>query len=147
MATPHQKTGAKERRKDLSLRALKMRLGGASYRAIGAALELNQQTAYNYVQVELDALDKLKGETAEQLRTVELERCDALQLSLWQQAMAGDQKAVSTILSVMDRRARLLGLDKPNEIGGDLIVKVIYGDQGGDGTATAAAPTPAEGAQ
>jgi hypothetical protein len=49
-------------------------------------------------------------ENVDELRQVELVRLDALQASLWPQAMSGDARAANTILRIIDYRTRLLGL-------------------------------------
>jgi hypothetical protein len=82
-------------------------------KAIQRQLEkLNQESKLNYVEV---------------LR-MELERLDALQASIWpmtqnrkqanpdgsEVAIEPDLKAVQQVLSVMDRRAKLLGMDRMN---------------------------------
>lgn len=82
-------------------------------KAVGRQLEkLNQESRLNYSEV---------------LR-MELERLDALQASIWpmtqnrkqanpdgsEVAIEPDLKAVQQVLSVMDRRAKLLGMDRMN---------------------------------
>ena len=59
------------------------------------------------------ALDEREAEGAEELRKIELARLDALQVSLWDRAMAGDVDAVLAVLRIMDRRIRLLSLATP----------------------------------
>jgi len=68
------------------------------------------------------------------LRALELLRLDELLNALWDTAIAGDLKAVDRVLKVMERRAKLLGLDAPFEIktDGQIHIKVIdlTGDDG-----------------
>ncbi|MEU4228278.1 hypothetical protein AB0F17_28625 [Nonomuraea sp. NPDC026600] len=65
----------------------------------------------------LIGLDSADGEsTATETRELELIRLDRLQAALWPDAMTGDTTAARTILRVMDRRARLLGLDTAKTI-------------------------------
>jgi hypothetical protein len=45
------------------------------------------------------------------MRSLELMHLDALQDALWPSGIAGDQGAVDRILKIMERRARILGLD------------------------------------
>lgn len=42
----------------------------------------------------------------------ELARLDALQVYLWDGAMAGDVKPVGMVLRIIERRCRMLGLNK-----------------------------------
>jgi hypothetical protein len=55
------------------------------------------------------------AEKAEQIRELELKRLDRFQRSLQPAANKGDAKAVLAILKVMERRAKLLGLDAPTK--------------------------------
>lgn len=52
-------------------------------------------------------------EPAEAIRKIELERLDSLMAGLWPNAMKGDVQAVDRCLSIMNRRAKMLGLDAP----------------------------------
>lgn len=47
------------------------------------------------------------------LREVEVRRLDALQVRLWDAAMAGDVEAVSACLSIILARVKVLGLAEP----------------------------------
>jgi hypothetical protein len=60
-----------------------------------------------------NALATLAREPAEEIRTIELARLDGLMVTLWPAARRGDLAAVDRILKVMERRAKLLGLDAP----------------------------------
>ena len=50
-------------------------------------------------------------EDLEQIRQLENERLDFLFNAVWDNALAGDYKAVEACLKIMTRRAKLLGLD------------------------------------
>jgi hypothetical protein len=49
----------------------------------------------------------------EQIRALEEDRLDTLQEANWGKAMQGDFQAGTLVLRIMDRRAKLLGLDMP----------------------------------
>ena len=55
-------------------------------------------------------------EPATQLRDMEVARLDRLLMGHWTKAIGGDVNATRTVLSIMDRRAKLLGLDAPQRI-------------------------------
>lgn len=102
--------------KSVRQKALAMRIAGASYQQIGAALHITDTSAHRHVQKALERIDSKTAELAEQVRAMELKRLDALMVGIWKEAVGpdgtmGDPKAVETVLKVMDRRARLLGLD------------------------------------
>jgi hypothetical protein len=97
-------------------KSLDLRIAGVRYRQIGAQLDVSHQTAYRDVQTALGELATLQAGKAEKLRELEVERCDRLTLALWPKARTGDEKAVRAVIAVMDRRARLLGLDAPTKL-------------------------------
>jgi DNA-binding transcriptional MerR regulator len=100
--------------RERALQALEMRKAGASFEQIRVALAYSDKgSAYRSV---MGLLTKQTDEAAEPLRRLEVERCDKLQLAVWQDAVGGDLKAVDTVLRIMERRARLLGLDKPVKV-------------------------------
>lgn len=62
------------------------------------------------------AIKRVMQQPVEELRTQELDRLDRLQLATWPAAMKGDTRAILTIVRLMERRAKLVGLDKPIKI-------------------------------
>ncbi len=121
-----QQITAAERR----VKALALRKAGASYRAIGEHLGVSYQTAFDDIAYGLKGLAaELHTETAE-LRALEAARLDALQAACWPQAMRGDDKALRTAVRILERRARLLGLDlQPGlELPGDLEITLRWHD-------------------
>jgi hypothetical protein len=50
-----------------------------------------------------------------QIIELELRRLDRLQAAQWDTALDGDTRAAETVLKIMDRRYRLLGLDRAPE--------------------------------
>lgn len=105
-------------RRDARLpKALALRLKGLSYHAIGERMGTSRPTAFKDVRLALQGIATETREKALELRAMELQRCDALQAAAWAGAMRGNPDKIRTILRVMDRRARLLGLDAPTLIG------------------------------
>jgi hypothetical protein len=97
-------------------KALDLRIAGASYRQIGQQLGVSHVTAYHDVDAALEELAALQRGKAEKLREIELDRCEKMTLGLWPKVRQGDEKAVRALVSVMDRRAKLLGLDQPSRV-------------------------------
>jgi hypothetical protein len=94
--------------------ALDLRKGGASFPEIARALGYaGPAGAYQAV---MSALRKTLKEPAEEVRTLELARLDAMLLALWPQVRQGNQGAVEKALKVAERRAKLLGLDMPTKV-------------------------------
>ncbi|MCL5942763.1 MAG: hypothetical protein M1325_04475 [Actinobacteria bacterium] len=92
--------------------ALELRLGGATYEQIAARLGYkNRSGALRAVLRSLDRL--IEPQEVEQLRRLELERLDRLLLGIWYSAVHGEAQAIDRVLKILERRARLLGLDAP----------------------------------
>jgi len=88
-------------------RAVELRTTGLTYDQIATELGYtNRGTVYHVVA------EALKAQTAEavvQLRTLEIERLDNLQLAVWQKAMDGDVPSAMAVVRVIMARCRLLG--------------------------------------
>jgi hypothetical protein len=55
-------------------------------------------------------------ESIDDARQLELMRLDELQVAVWDRAINGELPAAHCVLKIMDRRAKLLGLDKPEKV-------------------------------
>lgn len=113
MAIDNQPTGTREGMAERRVEALKLRQAGASYREIGRTLGIDAMTAHSDVKAAVAELNEQQNELAIEVRRLELERLDRMQLALWKQAMDGNQGAHDRVLRIMERRAKLLGLDAP----------------------------------
>ena len=89
--------------------ALELRLAGLSFRQIAERLEVSLPSAWKHVQA---ALEQELEEPSQDVRQTELLRLDRLQRAHWPQALGGSAEATDRVLKIMDRRARLLGLDQ-----------------------------------
>ncbi len=101
---------AAERRKQ----ALELRKSGATYQVI--ADQLGYKTRDSARKAIYSALKDITRESAEDVRTLEIARLDALMLALWPKARQGNETSVDRILRIMERRAKLIGLDSPTKI-------------------------------
>lgn len=91
------------------VRALNMKLGGATEREIAEKLGVGKSTAHRYLA---DALAELKREPAELVIDQELRRLDKMLMALWPKAIRGEEKAIDRVLKLMDRRAKYYALDE-----------------------------------
>ena len=101
-------------------RALELKIAGATYREIAAALGYRDgSAAYKAVQA-----GKRLGfvEPAAELRQLESDRLDRLQRAVWTNAVKGDLPAVNAALKISDQRAKLLGLNAPQRT--DVTIKL-----------------------
>jgi hypothetical protein len=89
---------------------LTKRIGGMSLKEIGEQENppISMQAVHQMIK---RVLSERVTETLDQARTLELMRLDQLLGAIWPQAMAGDTTAVDRVLAIMQRRARLMGLD------------------------------------
>ena len=112
-------------RRERTAKALDLRIAGASYRQIARQLDVADATAYADVQDELGRLDGVNHEKAERLRDLEARRLDTLTLSLAPGIKAGDPRAVLAAVRILERRARLFGLDaaQPLTVAGTLTIR------------------------
>ena len=106
---------------------LEQRRGGHSYRTI-AALTIkkfgadklpngyDERYAWNDVKAELTRLNEQNQEAASEISRLEQERLDNLQAGVWMSALQGNHGAIDRVLRIMERRARLLGLDAPQAV-------------------------------
>jgi hypothetical protein len=114
MASGHggSKSVTSERRiraRERATQAVQLRLAGLTFQEIADQLEYaSRATAY---KATIRALDQAAREPVERLREIENARLDAMQAGAWTKALAGDNAAIKTVLLIMERRARLNGLD------------------------------------
>jgi predicted transcriptional regulator len=100
-------------RTERAARAFALRKAGLSYRDIGAELGVSHVIVYRDVQAAIKAFIDEAREHHTQIMAIEAARLDDLQRVMWEQAAMGDRRAVDTVLKIMERRAKLLGLDTP----------------------------------
>lgn len=97
-------------------KAIALRIAGLEYQQIADRLGYaSRGAAYTDINRALEQHVAEMRSSAEVLRQQELARLDRLQASLWPQAVAGDNKVAETILRIIDRRCKLLGLDAPTK--------------------------------
>lgn len=111
---------AAERRKMV----LELRLAGANWADICARTGYaHPASAYNAYK---EALADIPRQEAAEMRALEAERLDALNLPIWRRAMAGDYQAISQVLDIMRTRARLFGLNIEAEGMPTIVVQKAY---------------------
>ena len=101
---------------ELRREALFLRSTGASFAAIGKTLGVSKSAAFKAVNSALQALREEITEQAKLLQAQEAERLDQLQRGIWSEAISGNLAAIQTVLKIMERRAKLLGLDQPIKV-------------------------------
>lgn len=115
MAAGNATNAARARSLDRQLKALELRRMGKSYHEIAAALGMGRSQAHKLVQDGLAEARAQVAADAAELRAEEVSRLDAMLAGLWPDARRGHLGAVDRVLRLMERRARLLGLDAPEK--------------------------------
>ncbi len=92
-------------------RAVDLRIAGKSYPQIGVEIGVSTTAAYNMVKRVLDKMIKRTSENAEQVVKIEIERINRLIAAIWGKAIGGDMAAIDRVVKLMERKAKLLGLD------------------------------------
>ena len=104
---------------DREIKVLELRRAGLTWQRI--AEETGYADASGAYLAYKRAIKRTMQQPADELREQELDRIDRLQLALWPKAMKGDNASINTIVRLMERRARLLGLDTPIKIQQDVV--------------------------
>ena len=109
-AHPNQKAPSGLARYELQRQVIAARASGATWRAIGTTLGISHTTAMNLCK---DGIRENVAEDVRELRELEGQRLDKLQEAAWRPAIAGDLRAIQTVIRVMEHRAKLFGLFAP----------------------------------
>lgn len=141
MAAGNATNAARARSLDRQVKALELRRMGKGYSEIAAALGIGRSQAHRLVQSGLaDAVAQVSAE-ADELRAEEVSRLDAMLSGLWPDARRGQHAAVDRVLRIMERRAKMLGLDAPTKVS----ETDPAGNFVGPRTINLVAPTPSDG--
>lgn len=110
------------------LRMFKMRQAGVPIQEIGKRFGVSQSVVGKAISRQLEKLNREALLAYPEVLRMELERLDALQAAIWPMTqhrkvtlddgtdvtMEPDMKAIQQVLSIMDRRSKLLGMDQNN---------------------------------
>lgn len=98
---------------DNQLKALELRKAGIPYQRIAESLGYKDASgAWRAVKA---ALKKTLQEPADELRQIEIERLDAMLSSIWASVKQGQYGAIDRAIKIMERKAKLLGMDAPTK--------------------------------
>lgn len=89
--------------------AVALRQQGASIADIARTLDVAESTIKNDLSAALNSV-RDSFDTRE-LFLLEMQRLDRLQMAVYNDALKGDDKKIATVIKLMERRARLAGLD------------------------------------
>lgn len=126
MAT--QKGLSREFLAERDLRIFKMRQAGVSNQEIARRFSMSPAAVASAIQRQLQKMNREALMAYPEVLRLELERLDALQQAIWpltqhrkvqlddgtEVSVEPDLKAIQQVLSIMDRRSKLLGMDQNN---------------------------------
>lgn len=113
MAAFNNTSSAKARKLEHQRQALELRRMGYGYTEIGQKIGLGKSQAHRLVTAALAEARDQVNTGADELRSEEVSRLDAMLAGLWPVARKGGVAAVDRVVKIMERRAKLLGLDAP----------------------------------
>lgn len=108
------------------LRIFKMRQAGVAVSEIGRRFNISTQSVNSAIKRQLEKLNREALMAYPEVLRMELERLDALQQAVWpltqhrkvrlddgsEISVEPDMKAIQQVLGIMDRRAKLLGMEQ-----------------------------------
>lgn len=95
------------------LHALELRKQGLNYEEIAEMMGISRQGAWDAVSKGLKNYARVTDEIAEDVREMEIARMDKMLATHLDLAVEGSTRSAEIVLKIMDRRAKLLGLDTP----------------------------------
>lgn len=99
--------------------AFELRKAGADYDTIANRLGYKDgRSARAAILQRIKKYYAANQDAIEEIMALEMERLDHLQLVCWRLAKDGDLAAVDRILKIMERRAKLMGIDQQTDSGG-----------------------------
>jgi len=98
------------------LSALQLRQRGHTYEEIGKALGISKPAAFQRVATALRPLEEELKERVTIEREADLTRIGEMLKALWPASTAGDPASIDRVTKLLDRRAKLLGLDTPVKV-------------------------------
>lgn len=96
--------------------ALELRRKGWTYRAIAAEMKITLKAAHRLVETAFKATQQSAREQSEELYQQQVARLEGCVKALTEQVDRGSIKAVEALVKVLDRQAKLCGLDAPTKV-------------------------------
>ena len=95
---------------------VRLRKAGYSYAEIGEQVKLSKGQISKILNKYLDDFARAHKDELEELRNTENARLDGYLKQVHSKAIGGNMGAIDRAVRIMDRRAKLLGLDAPAKI-------------------------------
>ena len=94
-------------------KVLELRRGGLTFDMI--ATRLGYASASGAYKAYQTACNRIVYSEVNETRQVEMDRLDIAQAAIWNNVMSGEVPSVMALMKIMERRAKLLGLDMPTK--------------------------------
>ena len=128
MAEDSSKALTREFLAERDLRIFKMRQGGVAVNEIGRRFGVSTSVVSKAIARQLERMNREALMAYPEVLRMELERLDSLQAAIWpltqhrrvsfdvgtEVQVEPDMKAIQEVLSIMDRRSKLLGIENNN---------------------------------
>lgn len=121
-----------QKKSDAGLREVRLKqvaanlLAGLSYRQIAEGLNVSVGTVASDVKRLLDRWKKEQVTIVDDVVRVEVQRLDRAMAAIWTKVQGGDLEAIDRMVKLMERRAKLLGLDAPKRVEEDLTLHTSH---------------------
>ena len=111
MSRKNRRAQIEERRKKVAANLL----GGLTYRQMAGALDVSLGTIANDVKIILGRWEREQVQDVSEWVELESRRLERMLNAIWNDAIDGKSSAIDRALRIMERRAKLLGLDAPSK--------------------------------
>jgi hypothetical protein len=103
-------------RAKLRAKAMSLRVAGRTMVQIAKALDVSIPTVNKLLGESLQEFQAEEKEACQKLRATTCARLDVMVGKLWPLVQQGDSSAILAVVKIEERRAKLLGLDKPAQV-------------------------------
>jgi hypothetical protein len=108
------RTAERLEKADQEAQAVRLRRAGHTIAEIGQQLHVSEKTVKRWIDRTLARAGKAAG--ADEMRALMLDRLEAMLKALWTKAEMGDTFAIDRAVKIMERQAKLAGLDAPTNV-------------------------------
>lgn len=107
--------GSVERKARLADRCVQLRLEGKTFRQIAEETGLSPHMACKIVKAEFEADARHRAENIDDYKTIQRMRLERMYSAMLPQLDMGNSRAIEVALKLMEREAKLMGLDAPEK--------------------------------
>lgn len=119
-------------RKERQARAVALWNAGWGQADIAAEFGVTRDTIAKDIRKAADELNRLSLVEAGRRRAVMAERLQTMFKSVWPRVASGNLNAIRVVLQIMEREARLFGLDAPQKVDIELKIRAMAEAEGYD---------------